>query len=345
MKKFFLLLALLIAYTLSLSACGSHSQLPDIDYTHTHKYREWTLVRQATCTESGLQERYCLCGIKETEVIDALGHVEREQSGACMYCEKPLGAYRLDGKVIVNFGDSIFGNYRSPTDISSFLSNHTLATVYNMGFGGCRMSTNANESYDAFGMYRLADAIVSGDFSLQDAAIAQEIWKGGKPSYFASSLALLKGIDFNDVDIVTIAYGTNDFTAGKTIENAADATDVSTFADALRYSIELLQTAYPHLRIVLCTPVYRFQMNEDGSFLCDSQTWEIKGSLLTDFAQKVQDVAGEYGLPCIDNYVGSGISYDNKDICFSGKDGTHPNELGRQKIAKYMAQELHRLFG
>lgn len=344
-KKSSLCFVLLITLVLSLTACGERTHVPGIDYAHTHEYREWKVIRKATCTESGIQARYCLCGIKETETIDALGHIEREESGACIYCKKALGKYNLEGRVIVNFGDSIFGNYRAPVDISSFLANHTLATVYNVGFGGCRMSTHSMEAYDAFGMCRLADAIVSGDWHLQEEALAIESQSGGVPSYFADSLAQLKGIDFHCVDVITIAYGTNDFTAGKALEHTDNQTDITVFAGALRYSIDTLHKAYPHLKIVICTPTYRFKTDEAGMFLYDSEEWTINGKKLTDFVQKIKDVADEYGLPCIDNYVGSGICYDNKDLCFSGKDGTHPNEIGRQKIATYMAQELYRLFG
>lgn len=344
MRKVPLFFAFLFACALPLSACGQ-AQIPNIDYTHTHAYREWNVIREATCTEKGLQERSCLCGIKETEDIESLGHMEREESGACTYCGKALGTYSLEGKVIVNFGDSIFGNYRAPSDISSFLANHTLATVYNVGFGGCRMSTHSIAPYDAFGMCRLVDAVTTGDWHLQDAAIATEVWQGGKPGYFADSLALLKSINFGEVDIVTIAYGTNDFASGKRLDRPEDKTDIAVFAGALRYSIEALREAYPHLQIVLCTPTYRFKTDETGAFVCDSEEWEINDQKLTDFVQKIKEVADEYGLACVDNYIGSSICYDNKELCFSGKDGTHPNEVGRQKIAKYMAQELHRFFG
>ena len=35
-------------------------------------------------------------------------------------------AKSLNGKVIVNFGDSIFGNFRAPEDISSYIAEITI---------------------------------------------------------------------------------------------------------------------------------------------------------------------------------------------------------------------------
>ncbi len=40
--------------------------------SHTHKYGEWVVVKYPTLTETGLKERTCSCGIKETESIPKL---------------------------------------------------------------------------------------------------------------------------------------------------------------------------------------------------------------------------------------------------------------------------------
>ena len=44
---------------------------------HTHTYSSWMVVDEPTCTEEGLRERTCSCGEKETETLEALGHIER----------------------------------------------------------------------------------------------------------------------------------------------------------------------------------------------------------------------------------------------------------------------------
>ncbi|MBR5294377.1 MAG: discoidin domain-containing protein, partial [Oscillospiraceae bacterium] len=45
---------------------------------HEHAFGEWTVTKEATCTEEGSKERVCECGEKETEVIAALGHSAAE---------------------------------------------------------------------------------------------------------------------------------------------------------------------------------------------------------------------------------------------------------------------------
>ena len=90
-----------------------------------------------------------------------------------------------------------------PNDISTFIKHKTDADVYNVGFGGCRMTAHPTATYDAFCMYNLANAIANNDFSKQDTAM-QTLSNNN----FKRNLATLKSIDFSKVDIITISYGT-----------------------------------------------------------------------------------------------------------------------------------------
>lgn len=256
---------------------------------------------------------------------------------------KNIGAvsYPLNGKVIVNFGDSIFGLVRPPMDISTKLSELTGATVHNCGFAGARMASHWNEYWTRFSMFSLADAIAANDYSSQEEALIGDDMPE-KPSHFSETLALLKSIDFNEVDIVTIAYGTNDYTGNNQIDNADNSHDTSAFAGALRYSIETLLTAYPHLKIVVCSQTWRFWMDASGVFTEDSDTrTNENGVKLTEFVEKTESVAKEYHLPYIDNYYATGFNKFNRSVYFSETDGTHPLTVGLHVIAANMAKELY----
>ena len=248
------------------------------------------------------------------------------------------GVQPLIGKTIVNFGDSIFGNRRPPNDISTEIAKLTGATVHNCGFGGCRMSSYpTTPQFDAFSMYRLANSIANNDWTLQDTAVSTTGW--GMPTYFPEVLNLLKSIDFSKVDIITIAYGTNDFMSGKVLDNAENNKDTTKFAGALRYSIETLLNAYPHLKIFVCTPIYRFWIDDSGNFSEDSDTKVDGGQKLTDYVTKVKEVAEEYHIPYIDNY-NIGMNKYNRSLYFSATDGTHPLPKGGNLIATHIAKKL-----
>jgi lysophospholipase L1-like esterase len=246
----------------------------------------------------------------------------------------PLSNLPLNGKKVVNFGDSIFGSYESPTSISAYIGSKTGATVYNVGFGGCRMGWHY-DPWDAFSMYRLADAVSTGDFSRQDQAIING--SGTLLSYFSNHLATLKGIDFNTVDYITISYGTNDwFSDDIILDSPLNRLEISTYKGALRYSLEKLLSSFPHLKIMILTPIFRTMQNETDN----SDNYAHKDLYLTDFVQGAIDVAKEYHVPCLDNYYELGFNKFNRWEYFPDDDGIHPNVLGRQKIGEKVGSAL-----
>lgn len=77
-------------------------------------------------------------------------------------------AMLADRKIVV-FGDSLIGMTRDQTSVTAYAAAYTGAKVYNVGFGGCRMSTHPTSGYAAFSMWALADAITTNTWTTQDA--------------------------------------------------------------------------------------------------------------------------------------------------------------------------------
>ena len=245
-------------------------------------------------------------------------------------------SYLVKDEVILNFGDSIFGNSRPPKDISTIIADYTKATVKNVAFGGCRMGVHIGH-WDAFSMYRLAYSVANNDWSIQDDAINYE----DRTSYAEQPLALLKETDFSKVNKITIGYGTNDFAGDNVLDNSENLYDTNTFAGALRYSIETILSAFPNIDIILLTPAYRFFMDSNGNFDNDSNTdVNSKGNTLIDFVDKVKEVGDFYNLHVVDLY-NLGINQFNRSHYFPTTDGTHHNENGRKMIAKKIIHELY----
>ena len=242
----------------------------------------------------------------------------------------------LKGKIVVNFGDSMFGIKQGSTSISSYIANKTGATVHNLGFGGCRMSTHGT-NWDAFCMYSLADTIVTNDYTKQDTALVNGT--DILPGYFNNAVKLMKTIDFNTVDYITIAYGTNDYTAGVNLDNGEDLLDVNTYKGALRYTLEKIMTAYPHLKIMLLTPIYAFWRDDFGEFLEDSDIKLFNGVTLDAFVTAIKEVSKEYKTPYLDNYYDLGINKFNRNEYFPSND-SHPNATGNEKIGSKIASQL-----
>lgn len=238
-----------------------------------------------------------------------------------------IGKPLLSGRKVVVFGDSIIGMSRDQTSVPAYAAAYTGAEVYNVGFGGCRMAVNPTPGYAAFSMWALADAVTSGDYSSQD----EQAPSGA--DYFLEQLALLKSINFNDVDMIVIHYGTNDFAANVTINNTSDDDDTATLCGALRYSLRKLMTTFPKIRIFVSVPIYRKWDSTGAETYTNSN-----GEKLINFCEALAGVASEFNLPVIDGYKALGVNTIN-DAAFSS-DGTHLNQHGRRAFGELLGGKL-----
>lgn len=237
----------------------------------------------------------------------------------------------LKDRKVVCFGDSLIGLERGDTSATAFLANYTGATVYNVGFGGCRMSVHPSHGYAEFSMWALAKAIAENDWTDQDT------YASDGSDYFPEQLATLKSIDFNAVDYAVIHYGTNDFGGGVAIGPDSPATDYHTICGALRYSLTKLLTVYPRLRIFVSLPVYRF-WTVDGTIVYSDTYTNNQGDTLVQVVEALRSVAEEFNVPVIDNYYGLGINSTNAASYLY--DGTHLNGAGRQRFGEYIGSRL-----
>ena len=238
-----------------------------------------------------------------------------------------VGKPILTGKKVVFFGDSIFGMTRDATSVPAWAANYTGATVYNVGFGGCRMSVHPTSGYAAFSMWALADAVATGTYTIQDTQAASG------QDYFASQLAILKSIDFGAVDAIVIHYGTNDFAGGVNIDNKTNDADTSTLCGALRYAVRKLLGAYPKIKIYVSLPIYRTW----GSVGAETYT-NTNGAKLREFCTAMADVAVDFNCPVIDGYKKLCVNAINASAYLS--DGTHLTEHGRRAFGEYIGGSL-----
>jgi lysophospholipase L1-like esterase len=237
----------------------------------------------------------------------------------------------LSGKICVCFGDSITGNYAKFFDYPSVIAEKTGMTVVNGGFGGCRMAKHPTNTYDAYSMYHLADSVVTGDWSIQDA-----VADAGTPLHAVEHITELKALDWNKVDIVTILFGANDFTGGVELEDESNPLSINHYKGAARYSIEKLLTAYPNLRIILMSPLYHYKRVDDT--IVDTDTYTSNGKKMSEFVDALKEVAEEYKLPFFDMYNTLGINKLNREVMLP--DGAHPSQKGINRIGESIAARL-----
>lgn len=221
-------------------------------------------------------------------------------------------------KEFVCFGDSIW-TFGASTGgigtISDYMEQLCGGTWHNIATGGSTMANRPGSyagDYDAFDFHALADCVASGDFSVPKAAT----------SGLTTNIDNVDAVTWANVDVITIAYGTNDLAFGGTLDNDNNLYDKATVCGALRYGIKTIAAAYPSIKFMVLGILYR---NADSVDVKAISEWN--GGL-----RKAAEMMGAEYIPMI------GINAGNSGTYLY--DGTHPNAAGKESIAKSVAKHI-----
>lgn len=241
---------------------------------------------------------------------------------------------------IIVFGDSVMGEVRDGTAVPAQLETLLGRRVYNTGFGGtCAARTEQGETLDfvwgTFSLVALAKAVEADDFGVQQSVVMRE----SNTEYFAEVIDGLERIDFSKVDIILIQQGLNDYHQGVPIENPENPCDEHTFLGALRVAVNSLKSRSPEARVVLVTPLFTWYTDERKK-TCEAA--DYGGGVLEDYVNAEISLAGELGIEVIDLYHDFFPHEEWEDWKLYSRDGMHPNEAGREKMAQRIAEYLER---
>lgn len=223
---------------------------------------------------------------------------------------------------VVCMGDSITGMFGHETGYPEMISKkYPEIKAINVGFSGTSVIDHADKNYMPFSFNRLVDAIISGDWSEQDAKVGNI-----STANYAEHLTTLKDIDFANVDFITVFYGTNDWGYNYSID---------TFKEVYSQALKKLQEKYPQIRIVVICPYWRSISDGEDSNINPNNN----GIYLYDFSNAIEnDVAFAYNLPCINLYrsLGANLITDR----YYTQDGTHPTFRTRNIIADKIVKTI-----
>ena len=254
---------------------------------------------------------------------------------------KQAGHTYDDELSILFLGDSnIAATPDKENSFPNMVASLTGATVYNGAFPSSSLAaknlnfTEADEPDDAFSLPYLAQAICSGDFSLQS-SIAEAYRSDGITSQTA--LQTLINLDYSTIDVLCIAYSPRDYIKQRGVENPEDPNEICTYTGALRTTIEAFQETYPFIRIIVMSPYYVNLVEEDGTVI-ESGTTNFGHGALPHYLLKQIDVCTELSVSIVDNFYGT-INQDNYQEYIHENDYTC-NEAGRQRLAERFTEAL-----
>jgi len=227
---------------------------------------------------------------------------------------------------ILCLGDSIFGN---DGEIVSYLAQFTGSNVINGAIGGTRASIRVSNT-DAFQFLdgqNLVRALTSGDWTNQDSAVSTLTTYS---SWLPSRVETLKSVDLSKIDLVTMDWGTNDYAGGQTIETILSAYDAI---------IDSLQSAYPELRILITTPIWRyFNDTENG----DNKVYA--DATLRQIAEAIEEFAKEKRVHVLNAYQNMPLNYNTATTYFDTDSGVHLNKKGNEVYAHLLNGKIRTLF-
>ncbi len=223
----------------------------------------------------------------------------------------------LQGNEIYFLGDSIFGNYRDGTAVSSFFGDMTGSKTYNLGQGGISCVSLTDPSNPMGTAFDHLTGMDNND--LFNSCFSNHY------SYGAFRLASNKLSDTDgEGSIFIIEYGLNDYFSGVPAEE---------YKQALTGIVSRLQAAYPKARILLLSPGY-IDIYSQGEEVLSENAAPLQG-----YRDAVSLTASELGCEFLSQTDDMGFMQDETYL-YLLPDGVHYNEKGRYLLA----QELARYF-
>lgn len=236
---------------------------------------------------------------------------------------------------VVCFGNAPFADDRgSDANLCNMIADLTDATVYNFSFADTTMS-----HLDMNGPYMLTFYWLTTAVCLDNYGIYENLkqYDNYDPQW-DETVKQMRSLDFNTVDTIVIMYDGTDYLLGRPIYNIADLDDPTQFTGALTAGIQLIQTYYPHIRIIVSSPTYAFGLEEDGSYV-SSDIKTYGETYLSTYVVKQADAAYELSVSFIDNIYGT-IHEDIAPDYLT--DHIHLNKEGRKLVAKRISDAINK---
>jgi len=149
----------------------------------------------------------------------------------------------------------------------------------------------------AFALNNLTNSIIEKSYFFQNESVWSEVF--ASEERYNTFLKTLESVDFNDYDIVIIMYSMQDY-YGKVPELFENEENPFGYHGAIYSTAKTLMEKYPHLQIILSSPVPTY-LETDDEIILGSQTDYGVGKE-TVFFNHQYAVATQLGFSFIDNY-------------------------------------------
>ena len=242
-----------------------------------------------------------------------------------------------DASNIVLFGNAPFADDRDSSDsLANLIAKETGANVYNCSISGSYLAAQELNfdptvaAMDAYCLYWLVSLATGAPIDNYYVQAAEQL--GDKtPADAEEVINTLKTLDFNTIDTVAIMYDATDYLLGNPMYNDDNPTDPTQFTGNLEASLDVLQSLYPQIRIIVMSPTYAYAVDENGDYVSSDMYIYNNRDVLSTYVIKECYSANVHSVSFMDNLYGS-ITEDTAKEYLT--DNLHLNVKGRKLIAK-----------
>ncbi len=257
------------------------------------------------------------------------------------------GPLNEDGiTTVVAFGNSPFSDDRNSKDnLAKLIADTGDITVYNCSVENSFLTIVEDvfpprrDSFDNFNLYSLLTLFVNRENQavINNFNDCLDTFGSNLPEGAQEAYDILTTIDPAIIDVITIMYDGSDYLAGHNMYNDDNATDVWQFTGNLEASIELIRTAYPHIRIIVLSPTYAYAVDESGNYV-SSDMYRYGQDVLSTYVIKQAASSYAHGITFVDNLYGSVHEGNATEYLI---DNIHLNIEARKLIAQRFLDALH----
>lgn len=164
--------------------------------------------------------------------------------------------------------------------------------------------------------------------------------------YTAGSLnahVIVDNIDFSDYNLVTLAFGVNDYLLNEPLGTINDSSqNPTTVYGSIKHCLEKIYSDNKYITVVCITPINAHNRGNVSTNFAYGQN-NTQGYNLTDICNAIKDVCDLYGTLYIDNSQNSIVNKLNIDKGIF-RDNLHPTDMLYNRLGNYYSAQLSKLF-
>lgn len=202
-------------------------------------------------------------------------------------------------------------------------------------------------AYKNLDIPQMVHGLTTGDWRCQK--LAAQYLQDNSIVGFVDKISALESLNVTDLDIVTIAGGTNNYA---NVDFGDISSNYTKVAGGMKEIVNMLLSAKKDLKVCFFTPIPRYFGNDISNW--DDSKWGgvyevyVKGSLIRGNAmpmliEAITNTAKQMCIPVYDMYYSMGWNKWNFSQFFNNTDGTHPSKglkwMG-DKMTKYLLNLL-----